>query len=168
MHPIDFDIHFEVMARLDGDEWVINGQKSAWVSNGTIATHTLGFFCVEQSQGMAGTAVAVVPLGLPGATRGKPLNKLGQRALNQGEIFFDNVRIPRHYMLTGPGSFGGPATDLLLAQANAGMSATFCGVARAAFEEALAYAQQRVPGGAPITAHQLGQARPVDMFPQRQ
>ena len=59
------------MARLDGDEWVINGQKSAWVSNGTIATHTLGFFCVEPSQGMAGTGVAVVPLDLPGVSQGQ-------------------------------------------------------------------------------------------------
>ncbi len=157
------DIHFECMARRDGDEWVINGQKSAWVSNGTIATHTLAFLCVEPSMGMAGTGVAIVPLNLPGVTRGKPLNKLGQRALNQGEIFFDNVRIPRHYMIVEPGTFGA-ATDTILASANAGMSATFCGVARAAFEEALAYAQQRVQGGVPIAQHQLVQKKLFDMF----
>ena len=162
------DIHFECMARLDGDEWVISGQKSAWVSNGTIATHTLGFFCVEPEKGMAGTGVAVVPLDLPGVSRGKPLNKLGQRALNQGEIFFDDVRIPRHYMLTEPGSFGGPATDTLLAQANAGMSATFSGVARAAFEEALSYARDRVQGGVRITEHQLVQRKLFDMFTKLQ
>ena len=86
-------------ARLDGDEWVINGQKSAWVSNGTIASHALLFLTVDPTMGMAGGGVAVVPLDLPGVTKGKPLNKLGQRALNQGEIFFDDVRIPRHYML---------------------------------------------------------------------
>jgi alkylation response protein AidB-like acyl-CoA dehydrogenase len=157
------DIHFECMARRNGDEWVISGQKSAWVSNGTIATHTLAFFCVEPSLGMAGTGVAVVPLNLPGVTRGKPLNKLGQRALNQGEIFFDNVRIPRHYMLAEPGTFGA-ATDTILAAANAGMSATFCGVARAAFEEALSCAQQRIQGGVPIAEHQLVQRRLFDMF----
>ena len=157
------DIHFECMARLDGDEWVINGQKSAWVSNGTIATHTLAFLCVDPSLGMGGTGVAVVPLDLPGISRAKPLDKLGQRALNQGEIFFDNVRIPRYYMLTEPGSFGAPG-DQLLAGANAGMSATFCGVARAAVEEALSYAQQRVQGGVPIVEHQLVQRRLFDMF----
>lgn len=157
------DIHFECMARLDGDEWVINGQKSAWVSNGTIATHTLAFLCVDPSKGMAGTGVAVVPLDLPGVSRAKPLDKLGQRALNQGEIFFDNVRIPRYYMLTEPGTFGAPSNDLLAA-ANAGMSATFCGVARAAVEEALDYAQQRVQGGVPIVEHQLVQRRLFDMF----
>ena len=157
------DIHFDCLARLDGDEWVINGQKSAWVSNGTIATHTLAFLCVEPSMGMAGTGVAVVPFNLPGVTKGKPLNKLGQRALNQGEIFFDNVRIPRYYMLVEPGAFG-LAGEAVLAGANAGMSATFCGVARAAFEEALAYAQQRVQGGVPIAGHQLVQRKLFDMF----
>jgi len=157
------DIHFDCMARLDGDEWVISGQKSAWVSNGTIATHTLAFLCVDPSLGMAGTGVAVVPLNLPGVTKGKPLNKLGQRALNQGEIFFDDVRIPRYYMLVEPGTFG-LAGEAVLAGANAGMSATFCGVARAAFEEALAYARQRVQGGVPIVEHQLIQRKLFDMF----
>ena len=157
------DIHFECQAVRDGDEWVINGQKSAWVSNGTIATHTLAFLGVDPSMGMAGTGVAVVPLNLPGVSRGKPLDKLGQRALNQGEIFFENVRIPRHYMLVEPGVFGA-ATDTILASANAGMSTTFCGLARAAFEEAFAYARQRVQGGVPIVEHQLVQRRLFDMF----
>ncbi len=157
------DIHFECAARRDGDDWVINGQKSAWVSNGTIATHTLAFLSVDPSAGMAGTGVAVIPLDLPGISRGKPLNKLGQRALNQGEIFFDNVRIPRHYMLAEPGVMSG-GTDAILAGANAGMSTTFCGVARAAFEEALSYAQQRIQGGVPIAEHQLVQRRLFDMF----
>jgi alkylation response protein AidB-like acyl-CoA dehydrogenase len=161
------DIHMECMAKRDGDDWVINGQKSAWVSNGTIATHTLAFLCVDPSKGMSGTGVAVVPLDLPGVSRGKPLNKLGQRALNQGEIFFDDVRIPRHYMLM-EGSFGGGPTDNLLATANAGMSATFSGVARAAFEEALTYAQQRVQGGTSLTEHQLIQRRLFDMFTKLQ
>jgi alkylation response protein AidB-like acyl-CoA dehydrogenase len=157
------DIHFECTARRVGDEWEITGQKSAWVSNGTIATHTLAFLCVEPSKGMAGTGVAVIPLSLPGVSRGKPLNKLGQRALNQGELFFDQVRIPRHYMLVEPEGFGS-GTDAILASANAGMSTTFCGVARAAFEEALRYAQQRVQGGVPIANHQLVQRRLFDMF----
>ena len=157
------DIHFECMARRVGDEWEISGQKSAWVSNGTIATHTLAFLCVEPERGMAGTGVAVIPLDLPGVSRGKPLDKLGQRGLNQGEIYFDQVRIPRHYMLAEPGLFGA-ASNNVLASANAGMSTTFCGVARAAFEEALAYAQQRVQGGVPISSHQLVQRKLFDMF----
>ena len=155
-------IHLECSARKDGDEWVINGQKSSWVSNGTIATHTLASLNVRPELGMLGTGIAVIPLNLPGVSRGKPLNKLGQRALNQGEIFFDDVRIPSYYMLSEPS--GGPDGGDGLAGPNAGMSSTFSGVARAAFEEALAYAQQRVQGGVPIARHQLVQKRLFDMF----
>jgi len=161
------EIHLDCTARLQGDEWVINGQKSAWVSNGTIATHTLAFLNVDPSKGMSGMGVAVIPLDVPGVTKGKPLNKLGQRPLNQGEIFFDDVRIPKHYMLMEPSMMagaGGGGTANLLAGANAGMSATFCGVARASFEEALRYAQERIQGGVPLLEHQLVQRKLFEMF----
>jgi len=70
-------------------------QKAAWVSNGTIATVAALFCTIDPSLGFQGGGVAIVPLDLPGVSRGKPLDKIGQRALNQGEIFFDDVRIPR-------------------------------------------------------------------------
>ncbi len=153
----------QVQATLDGDEWVIEGQKSAWVSNGTIATHALTFLNIDRSRGPAAGGVALIPLDLPGVTKGKPLDKLGQRALNQGEIFFDGVRIPKHYMLVG--TEGYPfITESVLAGANAGMGAVFTGVARAAFEEALGYARQRVQGGKPICEHQSVQLKLMDMF----
>jgi len=159
----DSNITFDVQARLDGDEWVITGQKSAWVSNGTIATHACTFLTIDRSRGMNGGGVAVIPLDLPGVSKAPPLNKIGQRDLNQGEIFFDNVRIPKHYMLVEPQMY--PAImDGILAGANAGMSNTFTGLARAAFEEALAYTRQRVQGGKPICEHQLVQDRLFHMF----
>jgi len=142
---------------------VINGQKSAWVSNGTIATHACTFLSVDRAKGMAGGGVAIIPLNLPGVSRGKPLDKLGQRALNQGEIFFDNVRLPKHYMVVQPAGYPF-IIDNILAGANAGMSAIFTGVARAAFEEALAYCKQRIQGGKPIAEHQLVQKKLFDMF----
>jgi len=156
-------VAYDTTARQDGDDWVLNGQKSAWVSNGTIATHALLFLCLDRSAGQASSGVAVVPLDLPGVSKAKALNKLGQRALNQGEIFFDDVRIPKRYMLVEPAIY--PMTiDWILSQANAFMGATFTGVARAAFEEALAYAKQRVQGGKPIAEHQLIQYKLFDMF----
>lgn len=157
------DTAFQVQARLDGDDWVINGQKSSWVSNGTIATHAMVHLAVEPSRGMAGSGVAFVPLNVPGVTKGKPLNKLGQRALNQGEIFFDNVRIPRSYMLVSPEAYS-MLGEVILANANGGMGATFTGVARAAFEEGLSYARQRVQGGKLICEHQAVQLKLMDMF----
>jgi alkylation response protein AidB-like acyl-CoA dehydrogenase len=99
------EVNYGLHAALDGDEWVLNGQKSAWVSNGTIATHALAFLGVDRSRGMAGGGVALVPLNLPGVSKGPPLNKIGQRALNQGEIFFDNVRIPKAFMLVPPEAY---------------------------------------------------------------
>jgi alkylation response protein AidB-like acyl-CoA dehydrogenase len=162
-HFADPEVTHDLKARLDGDEWVISGQKSAWVSNGTIATHALAFLGVEPSRGMAGGGVAFIPLDLPGVSRGKPLNKLGQRALNQGEIFFDGVRIPRDYMLVGPDMYP-DVLERVLAGANAGMSSTFTGVARAAFDEAMVYAKQRVQGGRPLVEHQLVQKKLFEMF----
>jgi len=159
----DPNIHYGLTAALDGDEWVLNGQKSAWVSNGTIATHALAFLGVDRSKGMAGGGVALVPLNLPGVSKGPPLNKIGQRALNQGEIFFDNVRIPKSYMLVPPEAYT-IAIDSVLAGANGYMGSVFTGCARAAFEEALTYAKGRIQGGVPIVEHQLVQKKLFDMW----
>ena len=164
-HFHDPNVFYGVTARADGDEWVISGQKSAWVVNGTIATHALTFLGIEEQRGsgMAGGGVALIPLGLAGVSKGPALDKLGQRALNQGEIFFDGARIPRHYMLAGPEGYP-KVLEAVLAGANAFMGITFAGLARAAFEEALDYTKQRVQGGTPICEHQLVQKRLFDMF----
>ncbi len=150
-------------ARQSGSDWVISGQKSAWVSNGTIASHALLFCTVEPSRGMAGGGVALVPLASEGVKRGAPLDKLGQRSLNQGEIFFDEVRIPGGYMLVGPDLYP-EVLSATLAMANAGMGAIFTGLARSAFEEALTYAKSRRQGGRPIADHQLVQGKLFAMF----
>ncbi|MHB1504899.1 MAG: acyl-CoA dehydrogenase family protein [Acidimicrobiales bacterium] len=150
-------------ARRDGDEWVLSGQKSAWVSNGTIATHALLFCTIDPRLGMAGGGVAVVPLDVPGVKRGAPLDKIGQRALNQGEIFFDDARVPAEYMIAGPELYTA-ALDMTLATANAAMGSMFTGLARAAFEEALTYARERRQGGKVIAEHQLVQSKLFGMF----
>ena len=158
----------EVVARLDGDSYVIKGQKSSWVSNGTIATHAALYLRIASKSahapaGMSGGGVAVVPLNLPGVSKGKPLNKLGQRALNQGEIFFDNVRIPRHYMVVNSDTYE-QHTMATLTGANGGMSTAFTGLARAAYEAALDYSKERIQGGHPICEHQLVQKHLFEMF----
>jgi alkylation response protein AidB-like acyl-CoA dehydrogenase len=157
------DIQYGLTATPDGDEYVLNGQKSAWVSNGTIATHAITFLGVDRSRGMAGGGVALIPLNLPGVTKGPPLNKIGQRALNQGEIFFENVRLPKSFMLVPPDAYPF-AIESVLMGANAYMGSVFTGVARAAFEEALAYTKGRIQGGVPICEHQIVQKKLFDMF----
>lgn len=152
-----------LVARKDGDEFVINGQKSAWVSNGTIATATSMFCAVDLGDGELGMASFLVPLDVPGVTRGKPLDKIGQRALNQGEIFFDDVRVPASSMVVPPDVMG-IGMDVVMATANSGMGSIFAGLARAAFELALGYAKERVQGGVPIVEHQSVKSRLFDMY----
>lgn len=151
------------VARRDGDHFVINGQKAAWVSNGPIADVAVLFCTLDSRQGFAGGAAFLVPLDLPGVTRAKPLDKIGQRSLPQGELYFEDVRIPAAYMAVGPESYP-VALEMMLAHANAAMGQLFVGVARAAFEAALEYAKQRVQGGRPIFEHQSVRARLFRMF----
>jgi alkylation response protein AidB-like acyl-CoA dehydrogenase len=141
-----------LVATLKGDQVVLNGQKSAWVSNGTTAEFCTLFTTFDRGQGREGINI-YVPLNVPGVSRGKPLDKMGQRALPQGEIFFDNVRVPSRFIAAGPDRYADAVYDILC-EANAAMGACFVGVARAAYEHALAYAHERKQGGVPIIRHQ--------------
>jgi alkylation response protein AidB-like acyl-CoA dehydrogenase len=152
-------------ARQDGSDWIISGQKSAWVSNGTIATHALLFCTIEPTMGMSGGGVFVVPLEGPNVKKGLALDKLGQRALNQGEIYFDDVRVPGGFLIGGPDLYP-TLLRATLASANSGMGVIFSGLARAAFEEALEYARTRVQGGRPISDHQMIQGKLFNMYKQ--
>ena len=151
------------IARKDGDAFVITGQKAAWVSNGTIATAAALFCAVDMGGGKTGSGVFLAPLDEKGVSRGRPLDKIGQRALNQGEIFFDGLRIPASYMVLGPELYA-VAADRVLCMANGGMGSCFVGLARAALEHAIAYAKERVQGGLPIVRHQSVKARLFEMF----
>jgi len=158
-----------VKAVLKGNEYVINGQKSAWVSNGTIATHALLHVGLNPDRGMKGQGMALLPLDLPGVSRGKPLDKIGQRPLNQGEIYFDDVRVPVDNMIMTPAltealGMGDLLEERSLAEVNGSMAAVFAGLAKAAFEEALNYARQRVQGGVPIIGHQNIKLKLFKMF----
>jgi len=156
----------QVRAVKKGKEYIINGQKSAWVSNGTIANHAALFVAIEPASGSNSNGMAVVPLDRPGVSRGKPLNKLGQRALNQGEIFLDDVHIPEEFMLWNDPSTYAARVESLLTGTTAGTGTPAVGCAQAAFDEAFQYCQQRVQGGKPIFEHQSVKSRLFDMFIQ--
>ncbi len=151
------------IAKKTGDYLEINGQKAAWVSNGTIAKNAALFCAVDMGEGIAGLGGILVDLTLPGVSRGSALDKLGQRALNQGEIFFDNVKVPLQNMVISP-EMGSLGSDMGLSMANAGMGATFVGVSRASFELAVEYAKQRVQFGVPIIQHQSVKSRLFKMY----
>lgn len=153
-----------VMAQKEGDEYIIDGQKAAWVSLGTIATHAVLNVGLDPSKGMQGDGIAIVPLDLKGISKGAPLDKIGLRSLNQGEIFFDNVRLPKEYMiLPEPGS-GMIAKQQLLTHGNTLVGFASAAIAQAAFDEALKYAKTRVQGGRPIFDHQSVRMRLFHMF----
>jgi alkylation response protein AidB-like acyl-CoA dehydrogenase len=152
---------------LKGDEYIVNGQKAAWVSNGTIATHAVLHVGLDPSKGMKGQGLAIIPLDLPGISRGKPLDKIGQRPLNQGEIFFEDARIPKEYMVFTPemGIIEG-SREIKISQVNGSMALVFAGLAKAAYDEAFTYASERIQGGVPINEHQNIQLKLFRMFSQ--
>jgi acyl-CoA dehydrogenase len=151
------------VARIEGDMIIINGQKSAWVS-GAITAQICALYCHLEEDGKTRPGVvAIVPLDLPGVTRGKPLDKMGLRSLNQGELYFDNVEVPISHLLAGPDGY----VDMVyhtLAEANVHVANLAIGVARAAYEHALEYAHQRKQGGQTIIRHQNVKYRLFHMF----
>lgn len=146
-------------------EIVISGQKSAWVSNGVIGQVGLLYAAADIGHGPEAQygAVVVVPMDAPGISRGKSLDKIGQRSLNQGEIYFDDVRLSKEHLLAGPDTYQ-LATYLVHTMANGLMGAIFTGCARSAYDMALAYAHERKAGGVPIIRHQQVAYRLFHMF----
>ena len=148
------------------DEWVLNGQK-AYATNGGIANVHVVTASVEPSLGSRGQAAFIVPPGTPGLAATKKLRKLGLRASHTADVFLDDVRVPGSCLLGGK-----EALDARLARAREGKRAsgqasmrTFelsrpavgaqaLGIARAAYEYALEYAQSRVQFGRPIVDNQ--------------
>jgi alkylation response protein AidB-like acyl-CoA dehydrogenase len=155
--------------RVQGDEIVVNGQCSAWVSNGVVAQVALGYISAEYEGGFFapdgnpyGMSV-IIPLDLPGVSKGKPLDKIGQRALPQGEIYFDNVRVPKRFAIALKDDYYGNMTSAW-SYAGTHMAQVFTGVARAAFEMALQYCHERKQGGKLLIEHQLTRYRVGDML----
>lgn len=153
-----------LQARFSGDEIVFDGQTSAWVSNGPVAQVALMDIVADYGEGFYdehGSTYGchvIVPLDIKGVSRGKPLEKIGKRPLPQGEVYFDNVRVPKRFAVATRDDY-----DLkhAFAWAHAGtaMSHIAGGLARAAFELALAYVHERKQGGATLASHQLTQFR---------
>jgi len=164
----DSNIVPSVKGVLKGDEYIINGQKAAWVSNGNIASHAVLHLGLDLSRGMMGQGIAVCPLDLPGISRGKPLNKIGQRPLNQGEIFFEDVRLPKDYMIIPDYALalelGGGGTSLGGGSPMGLMAVLFGGLAKAALDEALRYSRERIQGGVPIFEHKNIKLKLFEMF----
>jgi acyl-CoA dehydrogenase len=164
-HPSfqDPNIKAQCKARPDGNEYVINGQKAAWISGGPLAK-TIVLMCqIDESMGHAGGGVFVFSLDRPGVSKGKPVHSIGARELNQCEIFFDDVRVSKDNLVAGPINYEA-ALLAHLSMTTPMVGVWSVGLARAGFEEALNYARVREQGGKLLIEHSFVQAKLFNMF----
>jgi acyl-CoA dehydrogenase len=146
--------------RVDGG-YVLNGQKS-WTSNGGVAEFYVVFATVRGGGGHGAITAFVLEHGDPGLSFGRPMRKMGQRAIVNTEVFLEDVRVPEDRRLgeEGQGFRGLMAT---FDRSRVTLAASATGLARAALEYATAYAKQRVQFGRPIAEHQAVAFRLADM-----
>lgn len=139
-------------AVLDGDTWVINGSK-AWITNAGIAPAITVLLRTDPAAGTHGFSMILVPTGTPGLTIHPPERKMGLKGSPTHMLSFDDVRVPRDHVL-GTVGHGFQQTMQILDGGRVGIGALSVGLARAALEESLKYAQQRQAFGKPISQHQ--------------
>lgn len=157
---------FRTTARLEGDEWVINGAKSFCSNAGLPFTRWMLVFCRvdQQKTGWASTLPLVVPPDAPGVTIGPEENKMGHRLSSTRAITFDNVRVPRANAIGAGGRAISGGKRRTAYDHDTAIAAISVGCARAAFEEALAWARTREVLGRPLIKYQLIQAKLADMY----
>ena len=151
----------ETAARLDGDEWVLNGQRR-WISNGAQADVITVFAQTDRALQHRGIGGFFVPGTAPGLTRRPIEGKMGLGASNTAMLYFDNLRVPRTGVL---GEIGQGFRVAMSALDNGRFSTAACavGIAQGCLEACVAYAKQRTQFGKPIGAHQLVQEMIADM-----
>lgn len=134
------------------DHYIINGSKT-FITNAGVSSVGVIFASTDADRGPRGLSAFIVPMDLPGITVGKKENKMGHRASNTAEIYFDDVKVPVKNLLKREG-FGFIIALKTLDFARPAVGAGGIGVARAAYEEALQYSQQRIQFGKPIAHFQ--------------
>src|SRR3954462_15799428 len=92
----------QTTARKDGDEWVLNGSKT-FITNGINADLVIVVARTDPGAGARGFSLLVVERGMPGFERGRNLDKIGLKAQDTAELFFDDVRVPAANLLGAEG-----------------------------------------------------------------
>jgi len=149
-------------ARLEGSEYVINGQKKFITSAGVAKLYCIMARTDPSKPNAEGCNIFYFPADTPGMRIGKIEDKMGNRTIQVAEIFFDNMRLPKESMLEKPGE--GLKTTVEIYKANGvGCGAMAVGLAQAAYDEALKYAKERVSWGKPLIHHQAIAMKLADM-----
>jgi butyryl-CoA dehydrogenase len=144
-----------------GDRYVVNGAK-AWITNGGVADAAIVYVNTDPESGEKGITALVVERGTPGFKVGKEEKKLGIHATACAEFSFTDCEVPVGNRIGNEGE-GYKVALSTLDGGRIGIAAQATGIAQGAFEQALAYAQQRQAFGHPIADFQAIQFMLADM-----
>ena len=144
-----------------GDHYLINGQK-LWITNGNEAGVFVLFANVNPEAGYRGITAFIVEKGFEGFSVGKKENKLGIRASSTTELIFENCKVPKENVLGEVGK-GYKVSIETLNEGRIGIGAQMIGIARGAFEAALAYTSERQQFGKSINQFQGVQFQLAEM-----
>ncbi len=147
-------------AILDGDEWVINGSK-AWITNPSLSSIIITLCRTNPEAGTRGFNHLIVETDRPGLTIGPQEKKMGLQGSPTHMLTYDNVYLPKENLLGQPGR-GLHQTLATLDGGRIGIGAMAVGLAQAALDEALSYAQERETFGRPLAQHQAIQCMIAD------
>jgi len=159
------DVQAITMAAVRNDNnYVLNGSK-LWVTNGVHGSifAVLARTDTEIHPPHRGMSVLIVEKGLPGLSVSRTFEKLGYKGVETAELLFDNVRVPAANLLGGVEGEGFKHVMSGLEVGRINVAARAVGVAQAAFNESIRYAQQRSTFGKPIAQHQAIQLKLADM-----
>jgi alkylation response protein AidB-like acyl-CoA dehydrogenase len=148
----------------DGNDWVLNGVKQ-FITTGKYADMAIVFAVTDKTAGKKGISCFLVPADAPGYVIGRLEEKMGQKASDTAQILFEDCRIPADALVGEEGQGYRIALSNLEA-GRIGIAAQCLGMARAALEAAVRYAQDREAFGKPIFEHQAVNFRLADMATQ--
>ena len=154
----------QTTAKLDGEEYVLNGTKQ-WITNGGEAEVYTIIAITDKSRGARGASAFVVEKDTPGFSFGKKEKKMGIRCSTTNELIFENCRIPKENLI-GREGMGFIVTMKTLDNSRTGVGAQGVGVAQGALEEAIKFGRQRVQFGQPVISFQAVQHMLADMATQ--
>ena len=154
----------QTTARLEGNEYVLNGTKQ-WITNGGEAEIYTLIAMTDKSKGPRGYSAFIVEKDTPGFRFGKKENKMGIRASVTRELIFENCRIPRENIISKQG-MGFIVAMKTLDNSRIGVGAQGVGVSQGAFEAATMFAKDRYQFGVPIISFQAIQHILADMATQ--
>ena len=153
--------NMRTVAKKDGDHYVVSGTKN-WVTNGINSDIVMLFAMTETGVGYKGISCFIVEKGWDGFEAGKPEDKLGIRASDTSELYFDNVRIPVENLVGGEG-IGFKIALTTLDGGRIGIASQALGIAQASLDASISYSKERVQFGKSISANQGIQFKLADM-----